>query len=63
MSGGGYLEPDRQLVAELLAVDSGLTDWEVRFAESLSQQVDDEDRALSDRQREVVEGILRRLGR
>ena len=52
------LHADQELVRELCDIDSGLSAWEVEFTESVAKQV--ESRPLSDKQREVVERILRR---
>ena len=45
------LAEDRRLVARLCALDSGLSDWEVSFVDSLSKRVEG-GLTLTDRQRE-----------
>ena len=56
-------EEDLELVRRLLEVEDGLTEWEEEFAESVGRQVEDEGRHLSQKQRDVIERILTKLGR
>jgi len=56
------LEGDQAIVRMLLDVEEGLSDWEVRFVESLGRWVFDEGRQLTDRQRAKVDEVLVRLG-
>lgn len=53
------LEQDRRDVKRLLAVENGLTDWEVEFAESLAEWV--KSSRLTKGQRLKLDGILERL--
>jgi len=54
------MNPDEeQLLDDLLAVESGLTAWEMDFIESLDKQ---RTRALSDKQRDVVNRIADKVG-
>jgi hypothetical protein len=55
------LAADRERCKTLCAIDEGLTEWEVGFAESISVQVD-VGRPLTDRQRQTADRILERLG-
>ena len=48
---------DRDLIDALLAIDSGLTDWELDFIESIDGWIE-EHGELTERQREVAEKIL-----
>lgn len=48
---------DRDLVDALLAIEAGLTAWEIDFIESIDGWLD-EHAELSDRQRAVAERIL-----
>lgn len=50
---------DVRLVEELLAVEGGLSAWELDFAESLGTRVLEQGRPLSDGQRVKAEEILR----
>lgn len=54
-------EADKRDVVRLLAVEEGLTEWEVRFAESLGRQVCGDRRPLSPGQRAKLDAILERL--
>lgn len=54
-------QTDEALVRDLLAVDDGLTDWELGFIESLAEFLFDKGRALTDRQRAKADQILRRV--
>jgi len=54
------LELDLELV-ESINVDSGLTDWEVQYVDSVLVQVGSEKRHLSPKQRATAERIQRRL--
>lgn len=56
-----HLSDDAKLARDLCAIESGLTDWEVGFIESITNQID-RGRDLSDRQREVAEKILGEKG-
>lgn len=49
---------DQELVDALCEIESGLTEWEVEFVESLANQLD-QGRALSDRQRAKAEQVWR----
>jgi hypothetical protein len=51
---------DGDLVERLCAIESGLTPWEVEFAESVAHQAE-RGFVLSDKQREKIEDILERL--
>jgi hypothetical protein len=53
---------DRALVDELCAIDEGLSEWEMNFADSISKQVIDGMQVLSDKQRAVAERILTQKG-
>lgn len=53
--------PDERDVRILCEVESGLTEWEVRFAESLRVFVIDRGEALSPKQRGTLDRILTRL--
>lgn len=53
---------DRGLVEDLCAIESGLTEWEVAFVESVAKQVIDRRRPLTDKQRATGERILVRCG-
>jgi hypothetical protein len=52
-------EDEQQLLDDLLAVESGLTAWEMDFIESLDRQ---RARALSPKQREVMGRIADKVG-
>ena len=56
-------QADARDVKALLAVEEGLSEWEVSFAESLGRQVCGDRRPLTARQREVLDRILTRLDR
>lgn len=62
MAVGDSRTGDIRMVQALLDVDRGLTEWEVRFAESLGRQVFDRLNTLTDRQRAAVRRILDRIG-
>lgn len=54
---------DEELVEALCDVEKGLTEWEMKFADSLSKQIK-QGRSLSRQpggQRETIEKILRKL--
>lgn len=53
--------PDADLVLKLLNVESGLTPWELEFAESLAKWLDEND-TLTNKQRAKAEQILAELG-
>ena len=55
-------DTDEDLVDELCEIEEGLTGWEMDFAESVAKQVEAW-RPLTERQREMIEKILTRLGR
>ena len=55
------LHADQELVRELCEIDGGLSAWEVEFTESVAKQV--ETRTLTDKQRDIVERILRKAER
>ena len=55
------LDEDHVLVTELCAVDEGLTDWEVGFAESLGRRVFDTGRGLTGKQRARAQAIMDRI--
>ena len=55
-------EEDRDLVQHLLDKESGLTDWEVEFAESISRWLDRHS-LLTHKQRVRAEEIAKRLDR
>lgn len=55
-------EADKRDVVRLLAVEEGLTEWEVSFAESLGRQVCGDRRPLSTKQRAKLDAILERMG-
>lgn len=57
------LEEDREAIEAALAIEEGLTDWEVSFVENLGRQVLDQLTPLSRRQREKLDEILRGRGR
>ena len=52
---------DRDLVDALLAIETGLTDWELDFVESIDTWLDEHE-SLTDNQREVAERILEERG-
>lgn len=52
---------DAKLVDDLCAIESGLSDWEVGFVESLAKQIE-VGRKLSDKQRAKAEKILEEKG-
>ena len=51
--------PDSDLVAEILDAETGLTDWEIEFAENCHRIA--EKHYLTDRQRTKAIEIIRRL--
>ena len=51
---------DRDLV-ESIDVESGLSEWEAEFVDSVLRQVRSEGKILSGKQRQVAERIQRRL--
>lgn len=51
-------ESDQDLVKALNAIDHGLSDWEVGFAESLYAWVLKDGRTLTERQRAKAEAIM-----
>lgn len=51
--------PDWDLVDEILDVESGLTEWEIRFAENCRLRL--QSQKLSDGQRDKAIEIIRRL--
>lgn len=55
MSGADWTDHD--LVDELLGIESGLSEWEVEFAESLDDWLG-KGRSLTDRQRGKAQEIL-----
>lgn len=52
------LADDARDVRKALAIEDGLSDWEVNFLESIGARVLDDHRALTEKQREVLDGIL-----
>ena len=46
--------PDEKLVVKLCTIDEGLTKWEMDFIESLSEQVMDGGKVLTNKQRDVA---------
>lgn len=59
-SGTSKLAMDLDLV-ESINVDSGLTEWEVEFVDSVLRQVRSERKQLSDKQRQIAQRIQRKL--
>jgi len=57
------VEEDVELVELLCAIDSGLTNWEKKFIDSIAAQVLDEDKRLSENQRTTGEKILSEIER
>lgn len=53
---------DRLLVRALCEIEDGLNEWEQEFVESVSKQVLDQHRPLTDRQRSKAETILEDKG-
>lgn len=53
-------DEDRELVAELCEIESGLTEWEVDFVDDIARVVDT--RPLSERQRAKARQILEEKG-
>lgn len=53
---------DADIVNDLCDIDHGLTEWEVSFIESVAEQVIDNGRNLTDKQRAIVERILDEKG-
>ena len=51
---------DRELIEELLDVGSGLTDWEIEFAEACQNHLDDEG-SLTRERREMAKEIVRSI--
>lgn len=49
---------DRELVQYLCDIEEGLTDWEVRFVESISKHVLEQGESLSPTQRHKAEEIF-----
>lgn len=52
---------DGEIIEDLLSVETGLTDWEVGFVESIAESFD-QYKSLTDLQRKKAEEILERLG-
>jgi hypothetical protein len=52
---------DQELIERLLAIEDGLTAWELDFIESLDGWLE-ENEELTDKQREVAERILDEKG-
>lgn len=55
------LEEDAKLVRKLLAAEDGMSDWEVKFAESLGKWVLGKKVPLTFGQRKTADGILKKL--
>jgi hypothetical protein len=54
-------DDDEERVRLLVAIERGLSAWEVDFVESVAQRVDD-DQEMTERQREVADRIIRQKG-
>ena len=52
---------DLDLINDLLEIDSGLTEWELTFAESVAKQMLDLGRAMTAKQRAKALSILERF--
>ena len=55
------IRDDRILADKLCEIDDGLTDWEVDFVEGIARQVHDQKRALSPKQFQMANNLLRRM--
>lgn len=55
-------EEERSIVRDLCRIESGLTDWELRFVESVAKRVQTDGLPLSLKQMEIAERILREKG-
>lgn len=50
---------DEDLVKGLCEIESGLTDWEVKFVDSVASRILDRRIELTDKQRNIAERIYR----
>jgi len=51
-------QEDKDRVDALCAIEDGLNEWEMEFVDSISKQVIDGKKVLSDKQRAIAERIL-----